>query len=129
MLINDKFHENVAMNDIQIVNGIYHENVLYRASDKRVRKTDDRFFEDVTGNIVEIFKMVLYKNKCYILGYVYIVQPLRISSIIINPILEIISKSLDLTWFSLDNIKTKIVHVNIENVSYFRRMPNTFEIQ
>lgn len=128
-LINNKFHDNVDMNDIQVFNGIYHENVLFRASDKRIRKTDDRFFENISGNIVKIFKIVLYNNKCYILGYVYIVQSLCIENIIIDPILEVLSKSLDLEWFSLDIIKKKVVHINIENISYFCRMPNTFEIQ
>lgn len=64
----------VKLEDIKAFNKAVYKNVLYTATCyKREKKTDDRFFEDIIGNIIEIFKIVLYNNKPYILGYKYIV--------------------------------------------------------
>lgn len=95
---------------------------------KREKKTDDRFFEDETGDIIEIFKIVLYDTKPYILGYKYHVKCLSIGNVIIDSIFEITSKSYSLNLFTFQNIQKKIVYINVEN-GYFCRMPNTYEIQ
>lgn len=129
-LIINKFDDEKVINDLKTFNNMYHNNVLYTASsDKRIKKTDDRFFENLSGKIIKIFKVVLYKNECYILGYEYTVQSLCIGNTIINQILEVVSKSSNLIWLSLNDIKRKVVHINIKNISYFCHMPNTIEIQ
>lgn len=129
-LIIDKFDDERGICNLRAFNNMYHDNVLYTASsDKKNKKTDDRFFENVSGKIIKIFKIILYENECYILGYEYIVQSLCIGNTTINSILEVVSESPNLMWSGLNDIKRKVVHVNIENISYFCHMPNTNEIQ
>ncbi|XP_067214367.1 uncharacterized protein [Linepithema humile] len=119
----------IRLEDVKAFNKAIYKNVLYTTTCyKREKKTDDRFFEDETGDIIEIFKIVLYNTKPYILGYKYNVKCLSIGNVIIDSIFEVTSKSSSLNLFTFQNIKKQIVYINIEN-GYFCRMPNTYETQ
>lgn len=119
----------VRLENVKAFNKAVYKNVLYTATCyKREKKTDDRFFEDILGNMIEIFKFILYKTEPYILGHKYNVKCLNIENVIIDSIFEIISKSDNLQLFAFSDIKKKIVHINVES-GYFCQMPNTYEVQ
>lgn len=91
----------IRLEDVKAFNKAIYKNVLYTATSyKREKKTDDRFFENVFGDIIEIFKIVFYNTRSYILGYKYNVKYLSIENVIIDSILEIISKSHTLHLFT-----------------------------
>lgn len=119
----------IRLQDVRAYNKAVYKNVLFTATCyKRDKKTDDRFFQDISGNIVEVYKIIFYNNEAYIVGYKYKVKCVNIEDVIIDSIFEIISKSYSLHLLTLENIKKKVVYVNVEN-GYFCLMPNICEIQ